>query len=118
MSEDDPLYQLRPQLTTEASKSIDPARRKSATAGAETRKPDSIKRRRESSSGSEYQPPMPKKKKGSKKIKVQTRKEDHGGDSGEQTEMGEEDEADPQVECRAISPILHVLSCLVFHQCF
>jgi len=97
VSEDDPLYQLRPQLTTEAS--IDPAQRKSVTSGTSKRKRNA---KRESSSGSEYQPPDPKKKKRTKKIKVQARKEYNGGDSSEQAEKGEEDdsadEADPQDE--------------------
>ena len=103
VSEDDPLYQLRPQLTTEASQSIDPARRKSATSEKQ-RNQDAIKRQRESSSRSEYQPPgpLPKKKKTTKKTKLKARKEGHGGDPSEPSEIEEEDEsadeADPQVE--------------------
>ena len=109
VSEDDPLYQLRPQLTG----AIDPARRKSVASGAETRKDDTAgKRLRESSSGSEYQPPRPapKKRKLTKKIKVQARKQDNGGDSSEQAELGEDDdgveEADPQVEYKIVSNMI------------
>ena len=113
VSEDDPLYQLRPQLTG----AIDPARRKSVASGADTRKEDSGKRRRESSSGSEYKPPGPahKKRKGTKKTKVQPRKQDNGGDSSDQAQIGEEDdsieEADPQVGNGSV-PNLDILSAI------
>ena len=99
-SEDDPLFALRPLLT---SKSAPPPKR--GETRAKTGKEKSHKRQRESSSDPEYQPSTPKKKKVLKK-KVLKKKsitkqiEQNNGSSSDEAESG--DDEDPQVTHSAI----------------
>ena len=92
-SEDDPLFALRPLLT---SKSAPPPKRGETRAKTDEEK--SHKRQRESSSDPEYQPSTPKKKKVLKKKGITKKMEQDYGSSSDQAESDE----DPQVCLSAI----------------
>ena len=96
-SEDDPLFALRPLLT---SKSAPPPKR--GETRAKTDKEKSQKRQRESSSDPEYQPSTPKKKKVLKKKGITKKMEQDYGSSSDQAESGVENDEDPQVGHSAI----------------
>ena len=96
-SEDDPLFALRPLLT---SKSAPPPKR--GETRAKTDKEKSHKRQRESSSDPEYQPSTPKKKKVLKKKSITKQIEQDDGSSSDEAESGDENDEDPQVGHSAI----------------